>query len=73
MRKNKRLLDIILKRYDCYDWFYIISISDYEVNLQGHFKSDIAKRITDICGKKFETDKAGFLNLTIRNITITLT
>jgi len=52
------------------DDFYVISIKDNEIDLQGHFNSELIKKYSSFV---FEVSRASYVEATRSNINITLT
>jgi hypothetical protein len=71
MKKNLRLLNYLSKKVDL-TIFYTISVSEYNISLQGKFNPDALQSLKSK-GAKIEIDTNGFVYCHIKNITITFT
>jgi hypothetical protein len=71
MKKNLRLLNYLSKKVDL-TIFYTISVSEYNISLQGKFNPDALQSLKSK-GAKIEINTNGFVNCQIKNINITFT
>ena len=71
MEKNFRKLRLVNKMVVSVSNFYVVSISDSEITLQGKYNSNLVKKLSSVFN--FNTDAAGYLCAEKNNIKIVLT